>query len=509
MTTAGMVFHPGICMFAYASWSGRHTNHMILTCMCSHPPFFLSIVGMDVVRSKPPFRIKEEGWGQFDLKIVVHFFHCSDTVTIDHYLTFPEEGSDYQVYPFVSISNMLNSATLGPLTGWRSESAHFSRCNITPRVGVWGLLAPGFAPTAHPVYRAYYSPCSLSMPSCGLNCTYIRKYRIQHRDSCRCTIRTPQPYRARRFQHVQQRRARACHGTRLTLDTAGRHTTQTRAARADPAIQTTPTLAGATDTQSAADASPAGPGRPRSRAHRRSRHGPAHQLSMGQRSQPTGSSGARAATRAQRQGPSTCRRRSLQPTTTKRQAAHRLAGHRPDGHVTRACRAPARLRESKLVRRPEESTARVQHRNAHVHRPTSAALLTAPSVCWPGQSAGSAMLPTVVSARLCVVAPWIRLALPHRRRHQPAHVHRINAATLASGPSSGRWQAPLQRSVCQRSARSRQRRRRMSRPRTPASQMCVCPRNEQSRSCQTRTSRPRMAPCRSSRHANPQLPRVV
>ncbi|KAJ2055954.1 hypothetical protein GGH13_007681 [Coemansia sp. S155-1] len=49
----------------------------------------------DVVVSHPPFRVEEEGWGEFDLVIMVHFFHCPEPLKIVHDLNF-HSGESYR-----------------------------------------------------------------------------------------------------------------------------------------------------------------------------------------------------------------------------------------------------------------------------------------------------------------------------------------------------------------------------------------------------------------------------
>ncbi|KAJ2339961.1 hypothetical protein GGF43_006518, partial [Coemansia sp. RSA 2618] len=50
----------------------------------------------------PPFKIEEDGWGEFDLVIIVHFIDCHEPHRIFHDLNFRSE-SYQEVYPFVSI----------------------------------------------------------------------------------------------------------------------------------------------------------------------------------------------------------------------------------------------------------------------------------------------------------------------------------------------------------------------------------------------------------------------
>ncbi|KAJ2783271.1 transcription factor TFIIF complex subunit Tfg3 [Coemansia javaensis] len=56
-----------------------------------------------VVRS-PPFRVEEQGWGEFDLEIIVHFAGCSDHARIVHDLNF-QEGDQYDKRYRLTIAN--------------------------------------------------------------------------------------------------------------------------------------------------------------------------------------------------------------------------------------------------------------------------------------------------------------------------------------------------------------------------------------------------------------------
>ncbi|KAJ2748273.1 transcription factor TFIIF complex subunit Tfg3, partial [Coemansia nantahalensis] len=47
-----------------------------------------------VVR-RAPFRVEEEGWGEFDMTVLVHFAHCTAPLRITHDLNF-QEGSVYE-----------------------------------------------------------------------------------------------------------------------------------------------------------------------------------------------------------------------------------------------------------------------------------------------------------------------------------------------------------------------------------------------------------------------------
>ncbi|KAI8324936.1 hypothetical protein GQ54DRAFT_295770 [Martensiomyces pterosporus] len=52
------------------------------------------------VTSRAPFRVEEEGWGEFDLAIIVHFVNCSEPHTIIHDLSFQEGETYNKTYPF-------------------------------------------------------------------------------------------------------------------------------------------------------------------------------------------------------------------------------------------------------------------------------------------------------------------------------------------------------------------------------------------------------------------------
>ncbi|KAJ1722538.1 transcription factor TFIIF complex subunit Tfg3, partial [Coemansia biformis] len=47
-----------------------------------------------VVR-RPPFRVEEEGWGEFDLVVIVHFVNCPEPLQFIHDLNF-HEGELYE-----------------------------------------------------------------------------------------------------------------------------------------------------------------------------------------------------------------------------------------------------------------------------------------------------------------------------------------------------------------------------------------------------------------------------
>ncbi|KAJ1997111.1 transcription factor TFIIF complex subunit Tfg3, partial [Coemansia thaxteri] len=47
------------------------------------------------VVSHPPYKIQEEGWGEFDLLIIVHFVNCPEPYKIVHDLSF-HDGESYQ-----------------------------------------------------------------------------------------------------------------------------------------------------------------------------------------------------------------------------------------------------------------------------------------------------------------------------------------------------------------------------------------------------------------------------
>ncbi|KAJ2876316.1 transcription factor TFIIF complex subunit Tfg3 [Coemansia asiatica] len=58
------------------------------------------IRSVSVVVSRAPFSVQEEGWGEFDLDIVVHFHHSGETMHIVHDLNFHEGESYSKEYQF-------------------------------------------------------------------------------------------------------------------------------------------------------------------------------------------------------------------------------------------------------------------------------------------------------------------------------------------------------------------------------------------------------------------------
>ncbi|KAJ2587311.1 transcription factor TFIIF complex subunit Tfg3, partial [Coemansia sp. RSA 1722] len=67
-----------------------------------------------IVVSRAPFSVQEEGWGEFDLDIVVHFHHCAETLRIVHDLNFHEGESYFKQYeltipnPSAAFLNLFN-----------------------------------------------------------------------------------------------------------------------------------------------------------------------------------------------------------------------------------------------------------------------------------------------------------------------------------------------------------------------------------------------------------------
>ncbi|KAJ2523329.1 transcription factor TFIIF complex subunit Tfg3 [Coemansia sp. RSA 2049] len=54
-----------------------------------------------IVVTRAPFRVEEEGWGEFDLVVIVHMVNSPDTYKIVHDLNFQEGESYTKRYPFV------------------------------------------------------------------------------------------------------------------------------------------------------------------------------------------------------------------------------------------------------------------------------------------------------------------------------------------------------------------------------------------------------------------------
>ncbi|KAJ1795827.1 transcription factor TFIIF complex subunit Tfg3 [Coemansia sp. RSA 2399] len=80
------------------------------------------------VVSHAPFRVEEEGWGEFDLVLVVHLAHSSDSYKIVHDLSFHEGESYTKRYSF-----SVPSPTAGFLALFNKPSSTFSRKTIPAR----------------------------------------------------------------------------------------------------------------------------------------------------------------------------------------------------------------------------------------------------------------------------------------------------------------------------------------------------------------------------------------
>ncbi|KAI9501567.1 hypothetical protein BX070DRAFT_38291 [Coemansia spiralis] len=81
----------------------------------------------NVVVTRAPFKVGEEGWGEFDLIIIVHFINCSETYKIVHDLNFHEGESYMKKYSFT-----IPDPTPGFLVLFNKHSS-VSRKTIPPR----------------------------------------------------------------------------------------------------------------------------------------------------------------------------------------------------------------------------------------------------------------------------------------------------------------------------------------------------------------------------------------